>query len=47
MTNGTGTDRAHCFELRRPEASQQASAAFRYTSEAMILSFSHSFSAAC
>src|SRR5712692_4146444 len=47
MTDGTVTERACRFALRRTEWSQQASAALRNTFEAMNLSFSHGFSAAC
>ncbi len=47
MTEGTVTDRPRCIEWRRPERSQLASAALRNTFEAMLLSFSHGFSAAC
>jgi hypothetical protein len=47
MTENTVTDRPRCVEWRRPERSQQAFAALRNPFAAMLLSFSHGFSAAC
>ena len=47
MTEGTWMDRPHYVEWRRPERSQSAAAALGNTFEAVNLSSSLGFSAAC